>query len=501
MTDLSRRRHPAVAAALSFFIPGLGQAYSGRWRLGLFLGVPFVLLVIAAVAAYFLAAEALRNAIFSSTFLIGLFIANAILLVWRGVAIGHAGLATRPDPLQAPEAEVAPVHRSPWAIGAVVVLLAATVGMHGYAAIVIDRLNGTLEQVFSGGHQTEDGGGATTGDPEDPLDEEAPLNEPTYEWDGTDRINFLLIGVDSGPGRDQQLTDTILVVSVDPVRQDAVMVSVPRDTGFMPLPDTSVYADGLFPQKINELATAADASPQLWCPDLPENAECGIRTLERSVALYLGIPIQYYARIDLVGFTQLIDAVGGVNLCLPGRLIDDQYRLPGSTEFGIALPAGCRTYSGEEALAYSRIRKGYIELPDGTREEQNDFKRSERQQEVLLALQRELTAGDLFFELPGFLDAVAETVQTDFPRSSAGDLASLLPLITRSDIERVVLGLPEFVQPPLDPVNNYLLTPIRDAIATEMRRLFGTDLQGWYVGGTDAVPPPFSPDQSPSPAS
>ncbi|MEO8509824.1 MAG: LCP family protein [Chloroflexota bacterium] len=494
MTDLSRRRHPAVAAALSFLIPGLGQAYSGRWRLGLLLGVPFVLLVIAAVAAYFLAADALRNAIFSSTFLIGLFIANAILLVWRGAAIGHAGLAEEKE-----AAAVAPRHRSPWAIGAVVVLLAATVGMHGYAAIVIDRLNGTLEQVFSGGHQTEDGDGDATGNPDDPLDEEAPLNQPAYEWDGTDRINFLLIGVDSGPGRDQQLTDTILVVSVDPVKQDAVMVSVPRDTGFMPLPDTSVYADGRFPQKINELATTADASPQVWCPDLPEGADCGVRTLERSVALYLGIPIQYYARIDLVGFTQLIDAVGGVNLCLPGRLIDEQYRLPGSPEIGIALPAGCRTYEGDEALAYARIRMGFIELPDGTREQQNDFKRAERQQEVLLALQRELTGGDLFFELPGFLDAVAETVQTDFPRSSAGDLATLMPLITRGDIERVVLGLPEFVEPPLDPVNNYILTPIRDAIVAEMRRLFGTDLHGWYVGGPDTVPPPFSLDQSPSP--
>lgn len=493
-----------MAAALSFLIPGLGQAYSGRWRLGLLLAAPFVLLVIAGAATYVLAADALRNAIFSSTFLIGLFIANAILLVWRAVAIGHAGFANGPASPRAEEAEATeevPRHRSPWAIGAVVVLLAITVGMHGYAAIVIDRLNGTLEQVFSGGgQQDEENGGGTTTDPDDPGDGEAPLNEPTYEWDGTDRINFLLIGVDSGPGRNQQLTDTILVVSVDPVRQQAVMVSVPRDTGFMPLPDTSIYADGRFPQKINELATVADASPQLWCPDLPADAECGIRTLERSVALYLGIQIQYYARIDLVGFTQLIDAVGGVNLCLPGPMVDDTYRLPGSPEVGIALPAGCRTYGGDEALAYARIRKGFIELPDGTREEQSDFKRAERQQEVLLALQRELTAGDLFFELPGFLDAVGETVQTDFPRSSAGDLASLLPLITRRDIERVVLGLPDFVEPPLDPVNNYILNPIRDAIAAEMQRLFGKDLQGWYVGGTDPVPPPFSPDQSPSPA-
>ncbi len=81
------------------------------------------------------------------------------------------------------------------------------------------------------------------------------------------------------------------------------MISIPRDTGFMPLPDRSVYADGLYPNKINELTTEAGANPELWCPDLPpdQGAACGLRTLERTVGLYLGLPIQYYATIDLFG--------------------------------------------------------------------------------------------------------------------------------------------------------------------------------------------------------
>ena len=500
MTDSPRRRHPALAAALSFLIPGLGQAYAGRWRLGLLLGVPFVLLVAAAVLAYLLAGNALRNVLFSSLFLIGLFGANALLFLWRGFAIWDAGMART---VAARADGDAVRHRSPWGISTVVLLLALTLAMHGYAAIVIDRVNGTLEEVFSGGMHGRGGvDGATGGGTSDgEIDEEAPLNEPAYEWDGTDRVNFLLIGVDSGPGRDEELTDTILVVSVDPVEREAVMVSVPRDTGSMPLPDTAIYADGLYPGKVNEITTVANQAPEVWCPDLAAEADCGIRTLERSVGLYLGIQIQYYARIDLVGFTDLIDAVGGVQLCLPGKMTDANYRLPGAMEIGIVLPAGCHRYNGDEALAYARIREGVIELPDGTIEQQSDFKRAARQQEVLLALRRELTAGDLFFELPGFLDAVADTVQTDFPRSSAGDLASLLPLIANTDIERVVLGLPDYVEPPLDPVNNYILTPIREAIRTEMRRLFGPELQGWYVGGDEEVPPAFSPDESPSPAS
>src|SRR5205823_14926072 len=123
-----------------------------------------------------------------------------------------------------------------------------------------------------------------------------------YHWDGKQRISFLFLGIDSGPYRSEALTDTILVVSIDPVRRTAVMVSVPRDTGFMPLPDRRIYADGRYPDKINSLTTVASKNPKLWCPDLPIGADCGLRTLQRSVGLYLGIDINYYATVNLLGF-------------------------------------------------------------------------------------------------------------------------------------------------------------------------------------------------------
>ena len=154
----------------------------------------------------------------------------------------------------------------------------------------------------------------------------------------------------------------------------------------------------------------------------------------------------------------LIDALGGVTLCLDGRMIDPQYGGPTWHGTGIVLPAGCQHYDGIHALAYARIRNGWIELPDGTRETQDDFKRAERQQLLLLALRREFAQADLIFELPGILRAIANTVQTDFPRSLAGDLASLLPLITGPDIDRVVLSWPDFVDLPVAPLVDYLLS-------------------------------------------
>jgi polyisoprenyl-teichoic acid--peptidoglycan teichoic acid transferase len=200
------------------------------------------------------------------------------------------------------------------------------------------------------------------------------------------------------------------------------------------------------------------------------------------------VPIQYYATVDLQGFVDLIDALGGVTLCLDGKMVDPEYGGPTWQGVGIELPAGCRHYDGTHALAYARIRKGWIELPDGTREQQNDFKRAERQQAVLLELRRQFAQADLLFELPAILDAVGRTVETDFPRSLAGDLASLLPLVTGPDIDRVVLSWPDFVDLPTDPLVNYLLIPRREDLRAGMQRLFGPKLAGWYLG-SDAEGP------------
>jgi hypothetical protein len=173
-------------------------------------------------------------------------------------------------------------------------------------------------------------------------------------------------------------------------------------------------------------------------------------------------------------------------------MVDPEYGGPTWNRVGIELPAGCSHYDGVHALAYARIRKGWIELPDGTLEGQDDFKRAERQQAVLLQLRREFASADLLFELPSLLQAVGATVSTDFPRSEAGDLASLLPLITGPDIRRVVLAYPEFVDPPVDPNVNYLLIPRREDVRVGMQELFGADavLEGWYLGSDAYGPPP-----------
>jgi polyisoprenyl-teichoic acid--peptidoglycan teichoic acid transferase len=485
-----RPHRPWLAAVLSFVLPGAGQAYAGRLRAAAILALPMLVLIVLGAAVIVGALELTRNTILSTRFLIAVLVLNVIVFGWRSGAIVHAGLAMRPDGAR--------LRRR--TIGAVGLLLAATLAMHAWVGVVVVQLEGTLTEVFGG---TDPGRNPDSSAP--PAPSQAPGEpEPTPlpHWDGTERLNILLLGTDAAPGREAVLTDVILLVSIDPVEETAVMVSVPRDTGFVPLPDRSVHADALYPDKMNGLMATAAADPATWCPDLDDDPQaCGLRTIETSAGLYLGVEIHHYALVDMAGFAELIDAVGGLELCLPGQLVDPEF--DGSLENEevtepLVLPAGCHQYNGLDALAYARSRKGWIEMPDGERVPQTDFTRNDRQQLVLLALREELVEADTIIELPAVLGAISRTVSTDFPRDRAGELASLLPLITGPDIERLVLDYPDYVDLPLEPDVNYLLVPRRDDVRDAMADALGEDeLRGWYLGGTTAGPPESSEEGEP----
>jgi LCP family protein required for cell wall assembly len=490
-----RADHAWLAAGLSFVFPGLGDAYAGRRRAAVIFALPILILVAIVAGLLTGVIDADQSVLLSTGFLIALLVLNGAVMAWRAAAIAHAGLWPR---------GATPEHERRTATLLTAVLIALTIGMHAWVGVVVVNLEQTLSEVFGGaipGVRPPDAmlvpSGATPGPAA------SAIAEPTDRWDGTERINILLLGTDAAPGRDAVLTDVILVVSVDPVDESAAMISVPRDTGFVPLPDDSIHGSGLFPDKVNALLATAANDPDRWCPDRdPDDGPgCGLRTVEEAIGLYLGIEIHHYALVDMAGFAGLIDALGGLELCLPGRLVDPEF--DGSLENEVVteplvLPAGCHQYDGLDALAYARSRKGWIEMPDGTREPQNDFTRADRQQRVLLALRREMAEADTLFELPAVLRAIGRTVSTDFPRDQAGELASLVPLITGPDIERLVLSYPEFVDLPTEPEVNYLLIPRRDAIRDRMADLFGADdLRGWYLGGTGERPEAGAPLDEP----
>ncbi len=231
-------------------------------------------------------------------------------------------------------------------------------------------------------------------------------NTPT--WKGTDRVNILLLGIDQRPDERDQPTrsDTMIVLTIDPKTKSAGMLSIPRDL-WVPIP-------GHGENKINTANFFGDA-------DKPGN---GPALAKRTVQDLLGIPIHYYVRVDFQGFKKLIDMVGGVNIDVERPLKDNEYP---TEDYGIQrvyIPAGIQHMDGETALQYARSRHA-----------DNDFARSQRQRQVILAARQQALQLNILPKLPGMLTTIMQAVKTDL---SPTDLLALAGLLRDIDSNSIV---------------------------------------------------------------
>lgn len=422
----------ALAAFLSFLLPGAGQAYNGQPWLACLLAVPVLMLIALAVAAAALLGSGILSRLLDTRVLIALIVLDAALLGWRLVAIVQAHV--RRDAFK--------VHLWPGAITGILVVV--TFAMHAMPAFYVLKTIDTLGAI------SLEGGGAVIRDGRQPLPE--PINEP--ELSRGERVTILLVGIDFGPGRAQRLTDTMLVASVDPGTGQAAMISIPRDLYGVPLPDGTRYD-----AKLNSLMSTADALPEAYPLGGPG-------TLKRTIGDLLGTEIHYFAAIDLAGMREAIDSVGGVDVTVTEPVSDPTYvdEFGGVTN-GFFIEPGVHHMDGVTALAYVRSRMG-----DGD----SDFTRAERQQQLLTALRDRLTAGHLLVSLPGLLDAVKASLVTDVPSARLPQLAEVVERANGS-IDRYVLTPPEYVTPEPFSAAGYILHPNLDAIEELGSEIFGAE--------------------------
>lgn len=423
---------------LSALIPGLGQAYNRRTRLALGLFVPFAivaavsLLAVWAIPAPRLIASAIvpRNL----DLLLGL---NLVVLAWRLIALVQAFFDTR-------------FELRPGGLGLVglAVVVLVTIAPHVGAQYVGGLARSTFADVFDG----------------DVLAAHSDARPDRVPGEN-ERLNVLLVGIDAAADRDHALTDSLIVVSLDPVGKSVSMASLPRDLVNVPLGDGRTFAP-----KLNALLSYATTHPK----DFPKG---GMRTLENAVGTLLGIPIHYYATVDLAGFAKMVDAVGGVDVDVRTRLEDLKYRGFGITgRKGVTFEVGPQHLDGTHALAYARIRRS---------EGQTDFTRQARQQEILMALRSKVVKGDALLNLPSLLDAVGKTVATDLPPERLPDLAVLAGEIPAKKIVRVVVQYP-LLHPAKPGQNKYgaVQLPELDRILAMAGGLFsppGTPPTRWTV--------------------
>lgn len=192
-------------------------------------------------------------------------------------------------------------------------------------------------------------------------------------------------------------SDTTLVVHLAADRKSATVVSIPRDS-MVPMPsctDPDASLSGASVQQFNSAFSIGGPG-------------CTVKTVEANT----GIRIDHFAVLNFDGFQQMVDALGGVEVCLTQAVKDRQSNLD--------LPAGTSRVRGAQALAFVRVRHG---IGDGS-----DIGRIERQQAFLGAVVREATSSGLLLRpdrLLGFLDAATKSLTTDPEWASIKALSSV----------------------------------------------------------------------------
>lgn len=478
----------AAAAFLSAIFPGLGQVYLGDRRTGLIFAAPVVALIAFGAlmltnrtAALRVLDPAVSFALVVVVLLFGVWWVAAILHAWRGgVRHGTASVAT------------------------VLVLVLLVGAADAYGAVYFWRIHNGSEGIFTGNPldatappptpsaaplpsgETPDPFATPTPRPpdynnpsDDPSNEPDPTIEPgpTPDFDITQidaendgLLNVLLVGLDWQPGRTSKRTDTILVVSANADTGEVLMFSFPRDTARFPL-----YLGGTYNGKLNTFAGYANRSPDTY-PD------GGLRALAHEAGYLLGVPIDYYASVNMPGFMSVVEQVGGITVNNTRDINDDNLQF--------YLPPGTHRLDAADALRYVRSRHG----------SGGDFGRAERQQQVLSALRKEILKPENLANLPAIVEAMSQVISTDFPPSQIDQLVQLADQVQSEVSQSWIFGYPEWAQHlrQRETCGRSVQFLKMDKIAALSIQLFG-DKSLWQ-GKTPPGQPPPRDCPSPTPA-
>lgn len=230
------------------------------------------------------------------------------------------------------------------------------------------------------------------------LDGNADPNKLKGEGDG--RINILMIGgrADNDPDGGG-LTDTILVMSIDPVNNKSALLSIPRDLWVR----TNDYGS----TKINAVYKFAHEDALEDGKNEKDASLAGARALQTEITDVLGVNMHYYAMVNIDGFVKAVDTLGGVPVNVPEDLRDPSMAWKNGGR-SLLVPAGQQKLDSKRSLFYVQSRYGSA---------RGDFDRSERQRIFIAALMKEMTSAGTFGNpatVSRLMDNFGDSIKTDF---------------------------------------------------------------------------------------
>ncbi len=366
-------RKPLVAAAMSFLLPGLGQAAAGRRYRGAIVAIPALAILGAFVLLLVFDRHSILDSASNQGWLTSLLILDVIALLYHLWAVADSYLlASSAFPRKRSQS---PTARSFMATAGIVILLSGTVLVHAavasvdlsvknglncissatgacmFAGVPTVRPGQTLaiptddpNQVLDSGSPGGSGAGPS---PSGPLGTFDPSSLPSFNvptsatnWADDGQLNVLLAGIDAGSGGGRNLglrPDTMIVVHIDLATGRAALIGIPRNTMCVPLPRAiaahyATSANGCpantYPYMLNWLANDAGWNHPSWFPfyqglDAQGNDQSYIRAMtatQQAVESLTGLTIDGFAVINLDGLVKLIDDIGGIDITVPANL-------------------------------------------------------------------------------------------------------------------------------------------------------------------------------------
>lgn len=230
-------------------------------------------------------------------------------------------------------------------------------------------------------------------------------------------VNILLMGSDERDGENEAIggyvggmrSDTTIVAHISADRSRVELISIPRDS-LVDIPSCTMSNGTTSKAQKSAMFNSAFSIGADQGGDIASAAACAINTVQQNT----GVRIDHFVVVDFAGFSQMIDSIGGVSICVPNDM--------DAPLAGLKLSAGQQVLDGTTALAFARARKG-TGVGDGS-----DTNRLGRQQQLLSAVINELLAKNVLTDITqliSFLDSATQSLSIDSGFSSLTDMAGL----------------------------------------------------------------------------
>lgn len=267
-------------------------------------------------------------------------------------------------------------------------------------------------------------------------------------WDGEERFTVLVMGMDKRPGETSFLTDTMLLVSLDPRTNQVSMLSLPRDL-FVEVPGYGL-------QRINTAYSFGEY----------EGSGGGPTLAMRTVQYNFGIPVNDYLLVDFNAFIRIIDEIGGIDVYVPNAIYDPEYPDMNYGYDPFSISAGWQHLDGATALKYAR-----------SRHTSDDIDRARRQQDVIDAIREKVVARDMIPTLAAksyaLWSEISSGVKTGLSLEQILELAWYVKDISPENFKRGVVDW-QYVTP-INWEGKDVLVPSRDKLPQLMTEVFGPD--------------------------